>query len=193
MILKAQGADLVSDWKGMPSCVPPGTGRKSWFAAGGPGAGYRAPGRWTVWKWGRGVAGYKNFFWKEGGVSCGESTRRSGKKTVNTSLTGLFPSLFPLQCWPPLLSPARREVRVKTRCFWGCRCPCCTWSSAEPQVFVATFVLPLLRGKGEGLQPSEPRAGWLRRVWGAGESSGAAGMLFRSHRGDGWTRSLFTC
>lgn len=105
------------------------------------------------------LQGIKNFFWKEGGVCCGESTRRSGKKTVNTSPTGLFPSLFPLQCWPPLLSPARREVRIKMRCFWGRWCPCCTWSSAGPQVFVATFVFLLLRGKGEGLQTSEPCAG----------------------------------
>lgn len=94
---------------------------------------------------------------------------RSGKKTVNTSLTGLFPSLFPLQCWPPPLSPARREVRIKTWCIWGCQSPCCTCSSAELQVFVATFVLPLLRGKGEGLQPRELCTGWLHYVWGAGK------------------------
>lgn len=112
-------------------------------------------------------------------MCCGESTGRSGKKAVNTSPTGLFPSLFPLQPRPPLSSPARGEVRIKTSCIWGCWCPCCTCSSAAQQVFVATSVL--LQGRDEGHGPCP---GWLQSIWGTGKILGAAEMLFRSQQGD---------
>lgn len=120
-------------------------------------------------------------------MRCGESTRRSGKKTVNTSPTGPFPSLFPLQRWPPLSSPARREVRIKTSCLWGCRCPC---SSTELQVFVATLVL--VGGRDEGLQPHELCMGWLHHVWGCWRNLG----FFRSHQGrqlNAKSSYLFAC
>lgn len=124
-------------WKGMPSCVPR-KGEEGLVCACGPGTGCWAPGWWTVWKWGRGVAGCEISSGKKG-VCCGESTGRSGKRAVNTSPSGLLPSLFPLQrCHPQqeekwelkprafggVGEPAAPAQVLNSRCLWPHWCSC---------------------------------------------------------------------
>lgn len=81
-----------------------------------------------------------NFFWEEGCVHCGESTKRSGKKTVNTSVMRLLPSLFgadlcPVTSW----WEEKWELKPGTHISGGV-CVCDAPASrvgAELQVFVA--------------------------------------------------------
>lgn len=96
-----------------------------------------------VWKWGRGVAGCWISSGKKG-VHCGESTKRSGKKTVNTSVMRLLPSLFGADLCPIASSWEEKwELKPGTHISGGV-CVCDAPASrvgAELQVFVATCVL----------------------------------------------------
>lgn len=121
----------------------------------------------AVWKWGRGVAGRWISSGKKG-VRCGESTRGSGKKTVNTSLTRLFPSFFSADLWPVISQLEEKwELKHGAHIFGGVS-PFCT------------------------CQPGWDRATGVCGHICTGETLSAVWRLLRLPQGDSWRPGLFS-